>query len=145
MLAESDSEEEPIWRSDAQDRDMCRLCTTSKHSVLWSIHLISLLYGHFSPICQLNIYSCDQHVNLIFPALKLYNKFMYSQLLFALQLPPFIVIAFWMILLMLGTCWIMSTKVDTRSLKRELQWTIRNPVVIKKKNIVTGYRCWSFY
>ena len=132
MLAESNSEEEPIWRSDAQDRDMCRLCTTSKHSVLWSIHLISLLYGHFSSNMSIKYLLVWSTCQLDFPALKLYNKFMYSQLLFALQLPPFIVIAFWMMLLMLGTCWIMSTKVDTRSLKRELQWTIRNPVVIKR-------------
>lgn len=87
MLAESDSEEEPIWRSDAQDRDMCRLCTTSKHSVLWSIHLISLLYGHFSSNMSIKYLLVWSTCQLDFPALKLYNKFMYSQLLFALQLP----------------------------------------------------------
>ena len=96
---------------------MCRLCTTSKHSVLWSIHLISLLYGHFSSNMSIKYLLVWSTCQLDFPALKLYNKFMYLQLLFALQLPPILSLSLFLMLLMLGTCWVMSTEVDSRTLE----------------------------
>ena len=97
---------------------MCRLCTTSKHSVLWSIHLISLLYGHFSSNMSIKYLLVWSTCQLDFPALKLYNKFMYSLLLFALQLPPILSLSLSLLLLMLGTCcWVMSTEVDPRTLE----------------------------
>ena len=96
---------------------MCRLCTTSKHSVLWSIHLISLLYGHFSSNMSIKYLLVWSTCQLDFPALKLYNKFMYLQLLFALQLPPILSLSLFLMLLMLGTCWVMSTEVDPRTLE----------------------------
>ena len=96
---------------------MCRLCTTSKHSVLWSIHLISLLYEHFSSNMSIKYLLVWSTCQLDFPALKLYNKFMYLQLLFALQLPPILSLSLFLMLLMLGTCWVMSTEVDPRTLE----------------------------
>ena len=122
---------------------MCRLCTTSKHSVLWSIHLISLLYGHFSSNMSIKYLLVWSTCQLDFPALKLYNKFMYLQLLFALQLPSILSLSLFLMLLMLGTCWVMSTVNRSRS---KNSWRGSSKEQSTKKNIVfivTDYHCSS--